>query len=66
MSLDIFSDDGTEKTVILRAIQTSKFNFTYNKIDPECGKFLIIDTAALEQRDYKDIIILTKSQKVFT
>ena len=64
MALDVFSDDGSEKTVILRAIQTSNFSFTYDKIDPDCGKFILIDVAALEQRDYKDLVILTKSQKV--
>lgn len=64
ISLDYNLDDGGEKTVIVRAIQTGKFQFQFDKIDPECGRFLIVDTAPLEQRDYKDIVIVTKSLKV--
>ena len=48
MSLDVFSEDGSEKTVILRAFQSSRLNFTYDKLDPDCGKFLLLDIAALE------------------
>ena len=35
-----------------------------DKIDPECGKFIIVDNIAFEQKDFKDILIITKSQKV--
>lgn len=41
-------DDGGEKTVIVRAIQKDKMQFQFDKIDPESGKFLIIDLAPLE------------------
>eukprot|EP00347_Sterkiella_histriomuscorum_P023392 403334809 len=64
ISLDITLEDGGEKTVILRAVQGGKLQFQYDKIDPECGKFLLVDTAPLEQRDYKDFVIITKSLKI--
>lgn len=65
IGVDIIYEDGSEKSTIIKAIQTQKFQFIYDKIEPDTGtKFIIIDVIPFEQKDYKDLLIMTKTNKL--
>lgn len=65
VGIDIFAKDGSEKTIIVRGIQSMQMSdFRYDRIDVDAGKFLLVDTAQFESRDNKDILVFTKSLNV--
>lgn len=71
VGVDYVTEDGTEKTAILRAMQVSPgekgegvYTFAIDRIDPDCGRFIIVSAATFENKDYKDIIVMLKNQKV--
>ena len=47
-----------------REYNEKAYVFILDKIDPDCGKFIIVKSAPFETKEYKDILVYLKTQKV--
>ena len=62
ITIDIPMEDGSEKTIIVKALQDkSMFKFNLDKIDLDVGKFILIDSVSFGNYIQKDFVIVLKN-----